>query len=73
MAPAVGVVHLGDDVAQHTTGVVAPVHAQRIEDVTEHPGVHQRGHLAALQVDSLVGEERIDAAAQGVVVVPPQR
>ncbi len=43
MPAAVGVVHLGDDVAQHAVGVVAPVQAQRVEHVAEHPGLQQRG------------------------------
>ena len=64
---AVGVVHFGDHVAQHAVGVVAPVQAQRVEHVAEHPGLQQRGDGAAAQVDAVVGEEVVDALPQCVV------
>ncbi len=45
-----GVLHLGHHTAQHAPRVVAPVQGQRIEHMTEHPGLRQRGDRAAVEL-----------------------
>jgi hypothetical protein len=57
-------VHFGDDVAQHAVGVVAPIQGHRVEHITEHPRLHQRGDPATGQIDAAVGEIRVDALSQ---------
>lgn len=66
MALAVGVVYLGDHLTQRTVTVMAPKDADRVEDVTEHAGLQQRGNAATWWRYVVFGEEGVNALAQRV-------
>ena len=71
----VRVVDLDDDAAQLAGGVMAPEHAQRVEDVPEDPGAGEHGDASAVEPvslrgpDPLGGKVAFHVAAQGAVRV----
>ena len=54
-ALAVGVVYLDDHLVQDAGPVLAPEDADRIEHITQHPGLQQRGDAAARHRGVVVG------------------
>lgn len=69
MAPAVGVVHLGDHMAQPAVAVVAPKDAERIEDIAEHARLQQGGDAALGSGQTAVGEEGAEPVAQRALLL----
>ena len=60
---AVGVVHLDDGGRRSARGVPAPEDRDRVEAVAEGPRVRGHHDPPAVQVDAVLGEERLDVGA----------
>ena len=67
MAFAVGVVHLGDHMAQPAVAVVAPKDAYRVEDVSEDACLQQRGDAAVGNGNVAISEEGVQPIAQRTI------